>query len=187
MGFQQTIRVARTAHTRIADTDRDAVVRCPIAVQLHGRPVRPVGADVRRGAQDVPDNQREDGRQQRVRVRRVSEQGVRNHGKVRPGREDHRQRDAGLRLAGRQSHHVRFAALQVSVRGQLAQVVQGHERIPKDFRQSRQSAVLSSQYTAYNYFQKQKKLISISFFKIGFTDVRLFSQFFAVFSLPIPR
>lgn len=145
MGFQQAVYAAGPAHTGVADGHGNAAVRGQVAVQLHGRPVHEVGADVRRGAQDVPDNQREDGRQQGLRVRRVSEQGVRDHGQMRSGRQGHRRFDARLRLVGRQSHYVRIAPFEMSVRRQVAQVVQGHERIPEGFRQSRQPAVLSGE------------------------------------------
>jgi len=56
MGFPQAVRVKGTAHTSVSDSDWNALVRGQVAVQLHGGPVHPVGANVRRGAQDVPDN-----------------------------------------------------------------------------------------------------------------------------------
>jgi len=56
MGFPQAVRVERTAHTSVPDSHRNALVRGQVAVQLHGGPVHPVGANVRRGAQDISDN-----------------------------------------------------------------------------------------------------------------------------------
>lgn len=143
MGLQQAVHAPRTTHTRVADTHRNALVRSRAAVQLHGGPVHPAGADVRRGAQVVPDNQREDRGEQGIRIRRVFEQRVRNHSQMRFGRQGDRRLDTGLRLVGRQSHHVRFTAFQVLVRRQLAEIIQRHERVPESVCQSCKPAVLS--------------------------------------------
>lgn len=131
MGLQQAVHASRTTYTRIADTHRNAPVRGWAAVQLYGGPVHPAGADVRRGSQDVLDNQREDRGEQGIRVRRVLEQGVRDHGQMRFGRQGDGRLDACLRLVGRQSHHLRFTPFQMLVRRQLAEIIQRHERIPK--------------------------------------------------------